>query len=112
LERASQAVSISVLARRSQQEMRRSMASSLFYQLRGGTEVSDQEVQWRLAETFGLPRLTSSRWWPVVFRIWNQQRQGEELLNLLFSEVLELFDLYVIEQNLLVLAARSDIGVF
>src|SRR5699024_11802421 len=55
LERAAQAVSISVLAKRSQQEMRRSMATALFYQLRGGTDLSDQEVLSRLAETFDLP---------------------------------------------------------
>lgn len=111
LERASQAVSISVLARRSRQEMRRSMASSLFYQLRGGTELSDREVQWRLAETFDLPRLTSTRWWPVVFRIWNQHRQGEELLNRLSGVLLEILEQYGTEQKLPVLAARSEIGV-
>lgn len=111
LERASQAVSISVLARRSQQEMRRSMASSLFYQLRGGTDLSDEEVQWRLAETFDRPRLTSTRWWPVVFRIWDARRSGEELLNRLSGVLLDILEQLGAEQKLPVLAARSEIGV-
>lgn len=110
LERAAQAVSISVLAKRSQQEMRRSMATALFYQLRGGTDLSDQEVLWRLAETFDLPTLAAQQWWPVVFRIWSQQA-SEEILNRFSGVLLDVLEQVGVEKRLPVLAARSEIGV-
>lgn len=110
LERAGQAVVISVLALRSQQEMRRSTASSLFYQLRGGTELSAQEVQWRLTDTFGYTPVTATAWQPVVFRIWNQ-RHPEELLNRWSGVLLDILENLGSVQQVPVFAARSEIGV-
>lgn len=109
-ERAGQAVSISVLAKRSYQEMRRSMATSLFYQLRSGTELSEQEVSWRLAETFDQPSLVADQWWPVVFRIWAEET-NEELLNRLSGVFLDVLEHAGVEQRTPILAARSEIGV-
>ena len=110
LERAGQAVAISVLALRSQQEMRRSTASSLFYQLRGGTELSAQEVQWRLTETFGYAPVTATTWQPVVFRIWSQHHP-EELLNRWSGVLLDILENLGSVQQVPVFAARSEIGV-
>lgn len=110
LERAAQAVSISVLARRSQQELRRSTASSLFYQLRRATDLSDQEVLWRLAETFGEPAPGSVRWLPLVFRIWGEP-PGEELRNRWSGVLLDVLEQVGDVQKLPVFAARSEIGV-
>lgn len=110
LERAAQAVSISVLATRAQQEMRRSMATSLFYQLRGGTDLSDQEVLWRLAEIFDLPTLTAQQWWPVVFRIWDQQA-SEATRNRVSGVLLDVLEQVGVEKRLPILAARSEVGV-
>lgn len=109
-ERAGQAVSISVLAQRSHQEMRRSMASSLFYQLRGGTDLSAQEVSWRLAETFDQPPLESGQWWTVVFRVWAEETT-EELLNRLSGVLLDVLEQVGSEKRMPILAARSEIGV-
>ncbi|GAA4479846.1 PucR family transcriptional regulator [Enteractinococcus fodinae] len=110
LERAGQAVAISVLAQRSQREMRRSTASSLFYQLRGGTELSAQEVQWRLSETFGYAPVTAAKWVPVVFRISGPQ-QTEERLNRWSGVLLDILEQLGSVQQLPVFAARSEIGV-
>lgn len=110
LERAGQAVAISVLALRSQREMRRSMASSLFYQLRSGTELSGQEVQWRLSETFGYTPISATLWVPVVFRISGRQRD-EELLNRWSGILLEILEQLGSVQKVPVFAARSEIGV-
>lgn len=110
LERAGQAVAISVLALRSQREMRRSTASSLFYQLRGGTDLSAQEVQWRLTETFGYSPLTADTWAPVVFRV-SAQQQNEELLNRWSGILLGILEQIGSVQELPVFAARSEIGV-
>src|SRR5699024_7784851 len=110
LERAGQAVAISVLAQRSQREMRRSTASSLFYQLRNGTELSAQEVQWRLSETFGYAPITASTWVSVVFRISGHQ-PTEELLNRWSGILLDILEQLGSVQKLPVFAARSEIGV-
>ena len=110
LERAGQAVAISVLAQRSQREMRRSTASSLFYQLRNGTELSAQEVQWRLSETFGYAPITASTWVSVVFRISGHQLT-EELLNRWSGILLDILEQLGSVQKLPVFAARSEIGV-
>ena len=110
LERAGQAVSISVLALRSQREMRRSTGSSLFYQLRGGTDLSAQEVQWRLTETFGYAPLTATTWVPLVFRI-SGRDQNEELLNRWSGMLLDILEQLGAVQKLPVFAARSEIGV-
>lgn len=110
LERAAQAVAISVLARRSQQELRRSTAASLFYQLRRATDLSEQEVVWRLAETFGEPAPESTRWLPLVFRIWGEP-PGEELRNRWSGVLLDVLEQIGDVQKLPVFAARSEIGV-
>ena len=110
LERAGQAVAISVLAQRSQREMRRSTASSLFYQLRGGTDLSAQEVQWRLSETFGYAPVAAATWVPVVFRISGRQ-PTEELLNRWSGVLLDILEQLGSVQKLPVFAARSEIGV-
>lgn len=110
LERAGQAVAISMLALRSQREMRRSTASSLFYQLRGGTELSAQEVQWRLTETFGYSPITAAIWVPMVFRISGRQ-QNEERLNRWSGVLLDILEEIGSVQKLPVFAARSEIGV-
>lgn len=110
LERAGQAVAISVLAQRSQREMRRSTASSLFYQLRGGTELSAQEVQWRLSETFGYAPIMATMWVPVVFRI-SGREQTEERLNRWSGVLLDILEQLGSVQQMPVFAARSEIGV-
>lgn len=110
LERAGQAVSISVLALRSQREMRRSTGSSLFYQLRGGTDLSTQEVQWRLTETFGYAPMTATTWVPLVFRI-SGRDHNEELLNRWSGVLLDILEQIGAVQKLPVFAARSEIGV-
>jgi len=110
LERASQAVSISVLAQRSQQEMRRSIASSLFYQLRKGTELSDQEILWRLTETFSQPPVQAVKWVPLVFRIWGADAT-EDKLNRWSGILLDTLDDVGGVLKLPVFAARSEIGV-
>lgn len=110
LERAGQAVAISVLSLRSQREMRRSTASSLFYQLRGGTELSAEEVQWRLAETFGYAPVTAETWVPMVFRITGCQ-QNEELLNRWSGVLLDILEQLGSVEKAPVFAARSEIGV-
>ena len=109
LERAGQAVSISVLTKRAQQEVRRSMATALFYQLRGGTDLSDEEVLWSLAETFGEQRLEAVRWWPVVFRIWDDHA-SEAVLNRRSGVLLDVLEQLGLVKNLPILAARSEIG--
>lgn len=110
LERAGQAVSISVLAKRSQRELRNSMASSLFYQLRGGTELSEQEIHWRVAQTFGLPIWAGEQWWPVVFQIWNVGA-GEEALNRASGVLLDILQQVGTAHAVPIFAARSEIGV-
>lgn len=35
-----------------------------------GTELSDQEILWRLTETFSQPPVQAVKWVPLVFRIW------------------------------------------
>jgi purine catabolism regulator len=110
LERAGQAVAISVLAHRSQREMLRSTASSLFYQLRGGTDLSAAEVQWRLSETYGYAPVNAAIWSPVVFRITGRQ-QTEELLNRWSGVLLDIVEQLGSVQTLPLFAARSEIGV-
>lgn len=110
LERAGQAVAISVLAQRSQREMLRATASSLFYQLRGGTDLSAPEVQWRLTETFGYAPVTAANWVPVVFRISGRQ-QTEELLNRWSGVLLDIVEQLGSVQTFPLFAARSEIGV-
>lgn len=110
LERAAQAVSISVLAQRSQDEIRRSTASSLFYQLRGGTDLSEEEVLWRLTETSGRHVVSGSNWFPIVFRI-VADGAGEERLNRWSGMLLDVLDKVGDAQNMSVFAARSEIGV-
>lgn len=110
LERAGQAVAISVLAQRSQREMQRSTASSLFYQLRGGTDLSAAEVQWRLSETYGYAPVTATNWAPVVFRI-SGRHQTEELLNRWSGVLLDIVEQLGSVQTLPLFAARSELGV-
>lgn len=110
LERAGQAVAISVLAHRSHQEMRRSTASSLFYQLRAGTELSTQEVQWRLTETFGYTPISVTGWVPGVFRIWGD-RHNEEQLNRWSGTMLDVLEDIGAAHKVPIFAARSEVGV-
>ena len=110
LERAAQALSISVLAKRSQDEIRRSTASSLFYQLRGGTDLSEEEVLWRLTETSGRHVLSEVKWFPMVVRILGEDA-GEELLNRWSGMLLDVLDSVGDSQKVSVFAARSEIGV-
>lgn len=109
LERAAQAVSISVLAKRSQDEIRRSTASSLFYQLRGGTDLSEEEVLWRLTETSGNHVPAVSTWLPMVFRIVGETA-SEEVLNRWSGMLLDVLSSVGETQKLSVFAARSEIG--
>ena len=110
LERAAQAVAISILARRSQQELRRSTAASLFYQLRRTTDLSEQEVLWRLAETFGEPEPRATRWLPLVFRVWGGS-SSEEVLNRWSGVLLDVLEQVGAARKVPVFAARSEIGV-
>lgn len=110
LERAGQAVSISVLAHRSQLEMRRSTAASLFYQLRDGTKLSAQEVQWRLTETFGYAPFADAHWVPGVFRIWGAQ-PNEEQLNRWSGVLLDVLEDVGTAHKVPIFAARSELGV-
>lgn len=110
LERASQAVSIAVLSRRSQREMKRATASSLFYQLRNGTSLSDQEVHFRLNETFGYPPRRVDSWTPAVFRMWSSEA-SEEQLSRWSGILLDILTKHGAETRLPVFAARSELGV-
>src|SRR5699024_4454297 len=107
LERAGQAVSISVLTKRAQQEVRRSMATALFYQLRGGRDLSDEEVLWSLAETFDEQRLEEVRWWQVVFRIW-EDHASVAVLSRRSGVLLDVLEQLGVIKKLTILAARSE----